>query len=488
MTWNSTFGRKMAIGFAIAAAITILTGIISISTLSTVVDEKNAVINLGVASLVEALSLDGTMEEKVAASRGYLLTGDEHYLARIKENDTRFEATLNRLRERGEHMVQLDAVRVAAVANAEVTNQVVSMYQRKDLGPDVLAKFFVDEVTPRRRALTAAVDGLLQQVKAQMTAQSEASSRVAKSSINLLIGMAVLAALIATALAVALARILDRQIATAVAQVQSSSAELQAAANQQATGSREQATAMSEISTTITELLATSRQIADSSQKVLELAEATRASARGGDETVNLARETMGAIRRHVEQVVGHMLDLGKRSQRIGTVLEIVSELAEQTNILAINATIEASGAGDAGRRFAVVADEIRKLSDRVSGSTKEIRSLIDEVRGAVNTTVMATESSSKAVESGFRKFPGVTESFERISGLVETTSDSAREIHLSTKQQASAVEQVNIAIAGVAQATRENEASSGQTLQTASQLARLSDALLRVVRPPAAA
>ena len=81
--------------------------------------------------------------------------------------------------------------------------------------------------------------------------------------------------------------------------------------------------------------------------------------------------------------------------QQIGSVLDIVSELAEQTNILAINATIEAAGAGEAGKRFAVVADEIRKLADRVTGSTKEIRMLNDEVRSAVNTTVMATETGS---------------------------------------------------------------------------------------------
>jgi methyl-accepting chemotaxis protein len=181
------------------------------------------------------------------------------------------------------------------------------------------------------------------------------------------------------------------------------------------------------------------------------------------------------------------MLELGKKSQQIGGVLEIVSELAEQTNILAINATIEAAGAGEAGRRFAVVADEIRKLSDRVSGSTKEIRALIDDVRGAVNTTVMATEVGSKSVDAGSKQFADVAAGFKQIAGLVSTTTEASREIELSTKQQTSAVEQVNVAIANVAQATKETEASSGQTLQTASLLAVLSMALQRLVEPRAA-
>ena len=182
------------------------------------------------------------------------------------------------------------------------------------------------------------------------------------------------------------------------------------------------------------------------------------------------------------------MLELGKKSQQIGTVLDIVSELAEQTNILAINATIEAAGAGDAGKRFGVVADEIRKLADRVAGSTKEIRTLIDDVRSAVNTTVMATETGSKAVDAGNRQFADVTTTFKQVADLVLTTTEAAREIELSTKQQSTAVEQVNVAVTNVAQSTRETEASSSQTLQTARQLATFSRDLLRLVQPQAAA
>jgi hypothetical protein len=127
------------------------------------------------------------------------------------------------------------------------------------------------------------------------------------------------------------------------------------------------------------------------------------------DEVEPLAAHKLAELKRTVElrrsagfeQTVEHTLDLGKKSQQIGSILQIIDELSEQTNILSINASIEAAGAGEMGHRFGVVAEEIRKLADRVGGSTKEIRALIDDIRAAVNTTVMATESGAKAVDAG---------------------------------------------------------------------------------------
>jgi methyl-accepting chemotaxis protein len=243
---------------------------------------------------------------------------------------------------------------------------------------------------------------------------------------------------------------------------------------------------MNEITTTMSELRATSKQIAESAQSVAQIAEETAKGAHSGEQTVAKANDSIGSIKRNVDLIVTHMLDLGKKSQQIGGILEITNELAEQTNILAINATIEAAGAGESGKRFAVVADEIRKLADRVGGSTKEIRGLIDEIRAAVNTTVMTTEGGTKAVDAGARQFADVTAAFRQIASLVSTTTEAAREIELSTKQQSTAVEQVHVAVSNVAQATKETEASAGQTLQTASQLANLSRDLMRLVRPQA--
>lgn len=278
-------------------------------------------------------------------------------------------------------------------------------------------------------------------------------------------------------------RYIDRNMGGVLAQVQSSTVELHAAAAQQVSGAKEQVTAASEVSTTIKELLSTSRQIAESAQKVTKIAVETSTSAKVGDQTVQKAQEAIDTVRHQVDVIVNHMLDLGRKSQEIGGILDIINELSEQTNILAINATIESAGAGEAGRRFAVVADEIRKLADRVSGSTKEIRSLIEEIRAAANTTVMATEDGSKAVDAGTKQFTEVAVAFKQIVDLVSSTALASREIELSTKQQSTAVEQVNAAISEVARTARETEASLNQTLQTVSDLTTLSVDFANIIR-----
>ncbi|ATB33270.1 HAMP domain-containing methyl-accepting chemotaxis protein [Melittangium boletus] len=299
-------------------------------------------------------------------------------------------------------------------------------------------------------------------------------------------GLGILVVIVVTALLIG--RTLERKLQTAIAQVQNSSAELHSAASQQVTGAREQASATTEISTTVKELLSTSRQIASSAQQVSRVADETAGAARQGNDTVQRSQEAIDAVRRQVDAVVTHMLELGKRSQEIGGILDIINELSEQTNILAINATIESAGAGEHGRRFAVVAEEIRKLADRVGGATKDIRALIDEIRAASNTTIMATEDGSKAVQSSAKQFSEVAGSFRRISELVRTNLDVVREIELSTQQQTTAVEQVNIAILEVAQTAQQSEVSSSTTLQTANRLSQLSQQLTAILDSRASA
>lgn len=481
-----TFGQKVGLGFAAIVVPTIAISVVAIFALQSVVaGSERLVVHFG-ENIIDALRLDTLSAEAAVEVRGYILDKDETHVALLHDNGETFNKITEQLRGRltgGEALALLDRVTKERTAYEGLAGRVIDLSRGNEKSESIVA-LFRTELAPKQRLLASAVEDLAKFEERARDAAKQRLSETASSATLLVTLIAVIVAIFATFLGFILTRSLGAQIGGAVGQVQSSSAELQAVANQQATGAREQVTAMSEIATTINELLATSRQIAESGQQVAKIAEQTATSARTGDGAVLNASESVTGIRQQVDTIVKHMLDLGKKSQQIGAVLDIVSELAEQTNILAINATIEAAGAGEAGERFAVVADEIRKLADRVAGSTKEIRSLIEDVRGAVNTTVMTTETGSKAVDAGMRQFQELAAAFRQISQLVTTTTEAAREIELSTKQQSTAVEQVNIAISNVSQATRETEASSNQTLLTASQLAQLSKDLLRLVQP----
>lgn len=489
MNKNWTFGQKLAGGYAVTIAFAVVISIIAVYALTSVVASKDRVIDVNAKLLVEVQRLRATTEQRTAALRGYLLTREQRSLDSHKESRKDFAEVFARLQagvHRDEEWRLLSEVERASEEQKQIGDQLVSM-ARAQARPDAIERYFEEKMYPARDRLSNSIGAFAALEERLMTEAKHAATDTASTAITSVTGMTIAAVLFAMIVATVLTRSLGRQIGTAVGHVQSSSSELQAAATQQASGAKEQATAMNEITTTISELVATSRQIAESAKRVAQIAEQTASAARHGEGTVERGQDSVSGIRRQVDQVVTHMLDLGKKSQEIGTVLDIVSELAEQTNILSINATIEATGAGETGRRFAVVADEIRKLADRVANSTKEVRALIDDVRTAVNTTVMATESSAKAVDVGSRQFAEVAVAFKQIAGLVGTTTDAAREIELSTKQQATAADQVRIAVSNVAQATHETEASTGQTLQTASQLAGLSRDLLRLIQPQAA-
>lgn len=481
-TW--TFGRKLALGFAIAVLTLLVIAGAGYRSIQELVENDRWVIHTTTVreSLARTLS---TLTDAETGGRGFTITGVEEFL----EPHTR---------ARGEIDEQVSKVETLTADNPAQQKRLVTLrpvIEAKLADLDRIVQLRRDSGFESAQERVAAADGkrLMDQIRVivgemdreevallgRRHDQAESSAITALQVIGWgsLFGMGLVALV-----GLFIARSLTQQIGAAVGRMQSSSTELQSAANQQASGAQEQATSMAEITTTISELLATAKQIAESARRVSGIADDTAGAAQGGNQLVQRTHESIESIQRQVDLIVSHMLDLGRKSQQIGGILELINELAEQTNILAINATIEAAGAGEAGKRFAVVGEEIRRLADRVGASTKEIRQLIDDIRTAVNKTVMTTEGGNKAVGAGARQFAEVATSFAKIAEMVATTTEAAREIELSTKQQLAAVEQVNMAASNVAQASKETEASSNQTFQTASELVVLARELMKLV------
>ncbi len=485
-----TFGKRIAAGFALSFVLLATIGAIAYRSIDILSRASDSVARSHIV-LERLADLLNVLQDAETAGRGYIITGDESFLEPYQHADTKIATVLTDLRDltAGNSAHQKRIVQAEPLIAAKLSGVKRTIEMRKAREIEQVTKLVQSGEGKRLMDDLRRITGGMEQEERDLLKQraGEVEAAVSSAALSITLGTLVCLLLVSTA-GVIITRSLTSQIGAAVQHMQSSSSELQVASNQQAMGAREQSTAMNEITTTMNELLVTSTQIAESAQSVAHIAEETAKGARSGELTVAKADESIGGIKRQVDLIVTHMLDLGKKSQQIGGILEIINELAEQTNILAINATIEAAGAGENGKRFAVVADEIRKLADRVGGSTKEIRGLIDDIRAAVNTTVMTTESGTKAVDAGARQFSEVAAAFRQIVSLVSTTTEAAREIELSTKQQSTAVSQVSIAVSNIAQAARETETSSSQTQQTASELTKLSSDLMQLIQPQASA
>lgn len=483
-SWS--FTGKLAAGFAAMVVLTTLLAAIAVNALNDVSDGLETVSDQQLPHAVQAVRLEAQAERVNASFRGYLLSGQQRSLDGWTNARDELGKSVESLRASRQTSATgraaLDEVSTAAAAYDRAA-EALAESSRAGEPPSAIETKFENDVLPLARTLRQRIEAYEDLTNREMSDAS--ADAVASGRRSLVVASAITAAIIAfcIAIAIALTRGLSRQVGAAVHQIESASTELQTAANQQSAGIKEQSTALAEITTTLSELLSTSRQIATSSQSVARIAGDTSQASADGEAGMTRATEGVEGIRTEVDRIVEHMLELGKKSQQIGGIVDLINELAEQTNILAINATIEAAGAGEQGVRFGAVAEEIRKLAGRVGLATKDIRSLVEQVRSAVSATVMATETGSKTVDAGQAQIREVAQHFGRIAGLVETTTEAAREIELSTKQQATAVEQVNSAITNVSQAAQETSASASQTLQTARELVTLSGELARLVR-----
>ena len=262
-----------------------------------------------------------------------------------------------------------------------------------------------------------------------------------------------------------------------VRKISNAATTVRVSSKEQAAGAANQSQAIAEMSGTATELLTAARHVAESGTSVREQADRAAEECMDGTRNVQDAVQGITGIQERVQEIAQQMLDLGGKSQQISRVLDIINELTEQTNLLSLNASIEAAGAGNAGKRFAVVASEIRKLAERAGDSTTEIRGLINSIQDTVNTAIVATEEGTKSVEQGARLTASTKGSFERIAEQVASTARSANTIEMASRQQTTAIEQMNDAVRNVDTTAQQSETTARQTENEARVLAEAASA-----------
>lgn len=258
--------------------------------------------------------------------------------------------------------------------------------------------------------------------------------------------------------------------------------EISASTTQMAASASETAAAINETTTTVAEVRQTAEVSNQKAKAVSDSAQRAAQTAQSGRTATTDVVNGMSRIRQQMEAIGSSMGRLSEQTAAIGQIIASVEDLAAQSNLLAVNAAIEAAKAGEHGKGFGVVAAEVKSLAEQSRQATGQVRTILGDIQKATTAAVMATEQGTKAVEAGERQTSAASESIQALAGGVSEAAQSATQIAASSQQQLAGVDQVATAMENIKQASTQNVASSKQLEIAAHNLNELGQRLKQLV------
>jgi len=272
-------------------------------------------------------------------------------------------------------------------------------------------------------------------------------------------------------------KVLER-VRKAAVDVSSSANEILLSSEDMASGAVQQDQEITNTSSAVEQLTVSMKQVSNNAEASAEAARRALDAAEQGNRAVRDTLDGMQRIRSSVQATAKKIKSLGDRSLEISEIINVINDITEQTNLLALNAAIEAARAGEAGRGFAVVADEVRKLAEHSRTATKDIAALIKAIQAETNEAVVVMEEGTKEVEVGARLADQAGKALDAISSVVRQSAELVQEISLASKQQVRGTEGVANAMQIISNITRQTSQGARQTARTVENMVKLSEQL----------
>jgi methyl-accepting chemotaxis protein len=272
-------------------------------------------------------------------------------------------------------------------------------------------------------------------------------------------------------------KVLER-VRKAAIDVSASANQILEAADDMTAGATQQDQEITNTSSAVEELTVSMKQVSNNAEASAEAARRALDAAEQGNRAVRDTLEGMQRIRASVQATAKKIKSLGDRSLEISEIINVINDITEQTNLLALNAAIEAARAGEAGRGFAVVADEVRKLAEHSRSATKDIAALIKAIQAETNEAVVVMEEGTREVEVGAGLADQAGKALEAISSVVRQSAELVQEISLASKQQVRGTEGVANAMQIISGITRQTTQGARQTASTVGNMVKLSEQL----------